>query len=204
MGVAQPTLMPEWATDGAAERTAPTTDQQDFGYPAGAIPTAEELNYLFCGLWLWVDWLRNQDQFDRCFIPRAVGSPSAWSQLDGLGTAGLTSSGVGDAMIDLGEHLRDGDVLRSVVFTLEGNGTADLTVYLYKRPVSGATATQLATKTFSNMAASPRTTANFDTIISGGHGPEFDSAEPLVLIVAANASGIKICHVQITGDRRAP
>lgn len=57
----KPTVLPEWATDGAADVVAPSAGKQASGYAEGEMPPAPEQNWLHLHAFRWIEWLDDGD-----------------------------------------------------------------------------------------------------------------------------------------------
>lgn len=55
--MAKPTVLPRWATDGAADVATPASGKQDVGWAAGEEPPAPYSNWLGLHTYNWIKWL---------------------------------------------------------------------------------------------------------------------------------------------------
>lgn len=187
----QPTDLPRWADDPAADVVAPLSGTQDTGYAEGEQPPAPEVNWLFRSLWYWIEWLANRTA---AFIPATIYDAMNFAVTINGGDApeiALRSSGAGACTVDLTPHINDGEYLSDVTLRVKGDGAVDCTFDVILVPVDGTAPSTLGTLTANNVSAT-----NGAQTITVGDSIDLDTGS-IVLLITANATGFALYHVAL-------
>lgn len=154
MAESNPALLPEWATDGAADIVEPTSGKKALGWKRKERPPGQYFNWLLNLIYQWISYFFNPG--DRTVSKHHLGSTwidSGWAYDPTDPHEYIRSTGSGGRFFQ-GWEVQAGATPKKFQYSVLGDGADDYTVTVYRVDgTSGGAPDVLGTHTVTNTPA---------------------------------------------------